>query len=367
MELIFQHDAFTELISQHVALTELISQHVAFTELISQHVAVTELISQHVAFIELISQHVAITELLSQHVAFTELISAHGALQFHSVTYLCAAGKNKGGKGIKKHCSLCTLAGRVGLGHRKQNCPYVKVADEQLPNVRVVAAVKEEATLAAKKAEAARVKAEKERKKTEKEALAKSKKEASDAAAAKKDTNSKKAKKAKEGEEEGASQSRQDANELPSTPADKAGASGKRRRRTIVKDEESPRVKLASKEMQRKAVYDSQKAQAELRRMKRATEKLLKAGLHPISETGSDYGDRAEGSVCAQHGVTESSVSTKRIISEHQHASACHTHYNPDCWCMSATNLGVLTFCRLRFSRRKRASSRTRTCRAMRS
>ena len=33
-------------------------------------------------------------------------------------------GKNKGGRGIIKRCSLCSAAGRDGTGHRRTNCPY---------------------------------------------------------------------------------------------------------------------------------------------------------------------------------------------------------------------------------------------------
>ena len=34
------------------------------------------------------------------------------------------AGKNKGGKGTMKQCSLCRAAGREGYGHRRPRCPY---------------------------------------------------------------------------------------------------------------------------------------------------------------------------------------------------------------------------------------------------
>ena len=34
------------------------------------------------------------------------------------------AGKNKGGKGTQKQCSLCRHLGHDGYGHRRPNCPY---------------------------------------------------------------------------------------------------------------------------------------------------------------------------------------------------------------------------------------------------
>ena len=34
------------------------------------------------------------------------------------------AGKNRGGKGTKKSCSLCQNLGYDGTGHRRPKCPY---------------------------------------------------------------------------------------------------------------------------------------------------------------------------------------------------------------------------------------------------
>ena len=41
-------------------------------------------------------------------------------------------GKNRGGEGTKKQCSLCTAAGRNGTGHRAPSCPWRHVEDVEM-------------------------------------------------------------------------------------------------------------------------------------------------------------------------------------------------------------------------------------------
>ena len=39
-------------------------------------------------------------------------------------------GNNPGGAGVEKHCAACLMAGREGDGHRRNECPYLKMDQE---------------------------------------------------------------------------------------------------------------------------------------------------------------------------------------------------------------------------------------------